>query len=174
MSMASIGRIRITRYETGKFGTFGVLQFPEFVGEAPPRLGIPELLSLPSEKALHTLEPPIDIRVAGGKFPALPGGAYPSVPYMSFRFGPTWILLKTEPRTGILFHAGNTWLRLDNGARVTRGCILLGLSRGLLDGVPAILRSREALRRFLDRVRLYKMLEVEIENETQEIEENHV
>jgi len=46
-------------------------------------------------------------------------------------------------RSAVLFHEGN----LDEH---TLGCILVGLSRGVLAGEPAVLRSREAMTKLRD------------------------
>ncbi len=165
MTMETTGHILITRYETGQYGTFGVLQLPLFLGESPPVVPVSDLLaSYNQETILHTLEPPLDIAVALGKYPAIPAGQYPAISHTSGRFGLTWWLQGTEPRTEILFHPGNTWLSPD-GHRVTRGCILLGLRRGLIRETPAILHSREAVRKFLRATREYQRLTVTIRND---------
>lgn len=52
-------------------------------------------------------------------------------------------LVHAEGRSRILFHKGNT--HLD-----TRGCILVGTSRGTIDGVPAVLGSTAAFMAFMD------------------------
>lgn len=70
------------------------------------------------------------------------------------RFKRTWALVgkdvthQPEPgvkRAAILIHAGN---RDDE----TRGCVLVGLSRGMLLGEPALLRSRDAMERLRESI----------------------
>lgn len=52
-------------------------------------------------------------------------------------------LRQVPGRTGILIHNGNV---VDH----TLGCLIIGMSRGVLAGKPAVLNSRTALRRFVD------------------------
>lgn len=71
----------------------------------------------PSGMQLHTLELPYrnnEFRVS-----CIPVGTYLCVWHLSPKFGWTYLLQGTEPRTHILFHAGNY-------AKDTWGCILLG------------------------------------------------
>lgn len=80
------------------------------------------IITGPSGLQLFSLELPWrnnQLRVS-----CIPDGKYPCVWHLSPKFGWTYILLNTEPRTQILIHPGNypanTW-----------GCILLGKSRSL-------------------------------------------
>lgn len=96
-----------------------------------------------SRRIAYTLEPgwlDTDARVDFG--------FYHCVRHDSERFGQTWALVGEtvshfpEPgvlRSTIIFHRGN----LDED---TRGCILLGLSRGLLNEESAVLESRKAMK----------------------------
>ena len=72
----------------------------------------------------------------------IPTGDYECRMGKSPRFGDCYYLdpRRVSPRTHILFHAGNC-------ASDTRGCILPGLERGSIDGKPAVLNSRLALRK---------------------------
>ena len=73
----------------------------------------------------------------------IPTGQYQLVPYVSLQHGATYKLLGVPNREGIIVHVGNTE---DN----TRGCVLLGMEVGTLDGQPAVLQSRKAFNRFLN------------------------
>lgn len=73
-------------------------------------------------------------------------------PASVLRFKRTWALVgrdvshQPEPgcsRASVLFHEGNR-------DEETLGCILVGLSRGVLAGEPAVLRSREAMAKLRD------------------------
>lgn len=71
----------------------------------------------------------------------IPTGVYTCKPYSSAKFPNVWELKDVPGRSLILIHAGNT--HLD-----THGCVLLGKEYGQLNGLPAVLRSREALNEF--------------------------
>ena len=83
------------------------------------------------------------------EFPRIPTGFYHCVKHSSVDFGKTWALEGetvshwaeggTE-RSTILFHRGN----VDEN---TRGCILLGTHRGILNNEPAVMSSRVAMDR---------------------------
>lgn len=73
-------------------------------------------------------------------------------PRSVLKFKRTWALVGKDvshqptdgiARSAVLFHAGNR----DED---TLGCILVGLTRGTLDGEPAIQRSREAMDKLRD------------------------
>ena len=74
----------------------------------------------PSGLLLYSLELPW--RNNQFRISCIPEGLYPCVWHNSPKFGWTYLLTDTEPRTQILFHVGNypsnTW-----------GCILLGRTR---------------------------------------------
>lgn len=68
----------------------------------------------------------------------IPAGVYEVKPYSSAKFKNVWELQDVPGRSKILIHAGNT---VDD----IEGCILAGMRRGLLKGLPAVLDSRKAI-----------------------------
>lgn len=72
----------------------------------------------------------------------IPEGVYDLQRIHSPKFGWTYEVAGVPGRTEIIFHAGNT--QTD-----TAGCILLGKRWGRLDEKPAVLNSREGVKRFL-------------------------
>jgi len=79
--------------------------------------------------------------------PSIPPGKYDLKPHNGPRFKNTWAIVgngithqpeKGSIRSAILFHAGN----LDDA---TKGCVLVGLSIGRLQGEHAILQSQAAM-----------------------------
>lgn len=86
---------------------------------------------------LWTMEPPWADNAVGSS--CIPAGAYECTRRRSPRFGLTYWLNNTDPRTFILFHSGNL-------ARHTRGCILPGQRVGWIDRKRAVLLSRTAVR----------------------------
>ena len=58
----------------------------------------------------------------------------------SGKYTKVWHLMDTAPRTGVLIHSGNL-------VRHSRGCPLIGSSKGTLGGQPAVLGSKSALRK---------------------------
>lgn len=91
----------------------------------------------------QTLEPPL--RNNKPFISCIPEGSYKCVRHVSPRFGETFEVTGVSGRDNILFHSGNV-------ASDTSGCILLGLDCGRLHGLPAVLSSRDAVRRFLDQL----------------------
>lgn len=90
----------------------------------------------------YTMEPSLS-----DSFPLIPPGMYELRPHDGPKFKNTWAVVgngithqpaKGAIRSAILFHAGN----LDDA---TKGCILVGLSIGRLNGEHAILQSRAAM-----------------------------
>lgn len=71
----------------------------------------------------------------------IPEGEYLCVPYSSARFPNVYEVTGVPGRTHILFHAGN------NEAD-TSGCILLGLSAGLVGQLPSVMNSKAAMNLF--------------------------
>jgi len=87
---------------------------------------------------IFVLENPLRSTTVDSRIPA---GFYRCEPYSGTKFKDVYIVLDVKGRTNILFHAGNT-------ASDTEGCILLGSQAGMIDGVPAVLNSVDALNRF--------------------------
>lgn len=73
----------------------------------------------------------------------IPTGSYKVKPVNSPKFGNTYEVTKVPDRSHILFHAGNT---LND----TQGCILLGMQFAKIEGKSAIVRSRDAMGRFIN------------------------
>lgn len=93
------------------------------------------VLILPSGKQLYALECPWknnEFRVS-----CIPEGKYKCIWHNSPKFGWTYLVTGTEPRTQILFHVGNY-------SKDTWGCILLGKTRTL----NYVWNSRQALQEF--------------------------
>jgi hypothetical protein len=67
----------------------------------------------------------------------IPGGTYTIQKAANGR----WNLLNVPGRTEIQIHVGNT-------AADTTGCIIIGKSRGILEGLPAVLESKAAMEEF--------------------------
>lgn len=65
-------------------------------------------------------------------------GTYKVERHESAKFPHTWELMDVPCRIGILIHNGNT-------IQDTHGCILVGISFGIVAGLPAVVHSVEAL-----------------------------
>lgn len=89
---------------------------------------------------LFTLEEPWKDNANG--ISCVPPGTYPVVPHgwhgEPVKFKQAYRLTNTGPRVAILIHSGNTTDDIE-------GCILVGMSKGKLNGKDAVLRSRDAL-----------------------------
>lgn len=139
----------LDRYESGNYGTFGLLTHPS------------------DDRQWDTLEPPLfEEKYWNGipYYPAIPEGTYTAVKYPSSQFGVRWLLQNTEPRTGILIHAGNVWRRPQDGHVETRGCIMLGKSIGSIWNIPGLIESRDALASFEHHNVGQKQIEIKIKN----------
>lgn len=68
-------------------------------------------------------------------------GTYQCVPYSSEKHPDVYLVKDVPGRTNILIHTGNT--EVD-----TLGCILLGNRIGHLNGLPAVLDSKNCFERF--------------------------
>lgn len=89
--------------------------------------------------SFHTLEPPW--RDNQRDRSCIPAGTYEAVflPQSdSGKFRNVYELQAVPERSDILIHSGNV-------VADTRGCLLIGLSRGIQEGQPAVLDSRVAL-----------------------------
>lgn len=118
---------RLTRLETSDEGTFGILTYTFghlFTGELPWRGN------------------------AKGES-CIPTGTYNVLMRVSPRFGRCYHIEAVPERTNILLHNGN-WCGDDHLGFKTHvdGCILLGLSRGSLEGQHAVFSSRRARHKF--------------------------
>jgi hypothetical protein len=83
----------------------------------------------------------------------IPAGEYDVTIRISPRFGRVYWVLKVEGRTYILIHSGNWAGDVSKDLNThTNGCILLGMKRGYLAGQRAVLMSRTAIRKFMDRL----------------------
>ena len=71
----------------------------------------------------------------------IPVGTYQCALRKSPKYGHTYWLIDTAPRSYILIHPGNI-------VKNTHGCILLGKSIGWITGQRAVLNSRSAVRAF--------------------------
>lgn len=103
------------------------------------------------DRICWTMEPGLVDR----DFPRVPAGFYHLVPHSSAKYGDVVALVGDQvahyleegiDRYAILIHAGN---RDDH----TKGCILVGLNRGELNGEPAVLSSKTALAKVLELIR---------------------
>lgn len=96
-------------------------------------------LVLPNGVAVKTLERPWINNASN--ISCIPEGKY-QVEWLersaSGKFKRCWHVTGVEGRFGILIHAGNI-------VRNTTGCILVGVTHGLLGGQAAVLRSKPAL-----------------------------
>lgn len=76
----------------------------------------------------------------------VPAGSYRAIflpRSASGKYRRVWHLKPVDDRTGILVHNGNL-------VRHTKGCLILGNSKGTLAGQPAVLSSKPAMRRLLN------------------------
>lgn len=100
------------------------------------------LLILPEEgMVFYTMEPPWkDNR---SNISCIPKGEYICKWHYSPRYKWCYQVNDVQNRSFILFHAGNI-------PRHTKGCILIGSRFGKLGGIPAVLSSKPAVRKFFD------------------------
>ena len=92
----------------------------------------------------HTLELPW--RDNQPNMSCIPTGEYEVVPYRSKRFGECYKVLNVPGRTDILWHAGNRAGDKELGYKTdSKGCVLPGLTVGMIGGQVAVLSSRKAL-----------------------------
>ena len=104
-------------------GTFGVLKW----------------VSMPAPFALSVEDPWRN----NEKFVScIPAGTYKCQRVESPKFGNTFEICDVEGRDLILFHWGNTHVN-------TQGCVLVGEKFEPLNGVPAVLGSKDGFREFL-------------------------
>ncbi len=72
------------------------------------------------------------------KISCIPEGVYQCEPYSSMKFENVWEITNIPNRSKVLIHSGNTTDDIE-------GCVLVGMSHGVLKGKDAVLRSKEAL-----------------------------
>ncbi|MDR2892269.1 MAG: DUF5675 family protein [Deltaproteobacteria bacterium] len=126
-------RLILTRKLQSDQGTFGRLASQG----GPARPAGPGL-------SLHTGELPWRGNKQG--ISRIPVGIYRCVPYSSAKFPAVYHLLNVPGRETVLIHAGNFSGDKTKGFYSdVEGCILVGLSAGLLSGQLAVLHSREAM-----------------------------
>jgi len=83
----------------------------------------------------------------------IPAGDYDVTIRISPKYGRIYWVMKVYNRTYILIHSGNWAGDKEKGLNThTNGCILLGEKRGYLAGQRAVLLSRKAIRRFMDKL----------------------
>jgi hypothetical protein len=109
--------LKLRRNASGPHGTFGLLSYEE-------------------RPICLTLEDPPNNNSVGNS--CINPGTYNCLPHNGKNFKDVWILQNVPGRSAILIHNGNT-------IQDTRGCILVGLSIGTIEGQPAILNSLAAL-----------------------------
>lgn len=101
------------------------------------------VLSIDGEPLFTTCEDPwVDNE---RQISCIPQGRYRIRKHTSPRYGVCFRVDDVPERTHILIHAGNT-------SDDTKGCILLGTSFGSLGGKPAIMQSKPAINRFMERM----------------------
>lgn len=71
----------------------------------------------------------------------IPTGNYACVPFSGKKYKDVYEVLNVPNRSAILFHHGNWEIN-------TMGCILLGMSGGVLKDKPAVLNSKNAISYF--------------------------
>ncbi len=103
-------------------------------------LGMLQIEGLP-HKPIYTLENPWLDNTPWKS--CIPSGDYECAPYDSPKYPRVFQVRNVPDRTYILFHSGNY-------ERNTKGCILLGMGAGDMNGEPAVLNSRKAVRYFKD------------------------
>lgn len=78
----------------------------------------------------------------------IPKGKYKVVPHnwadrKGLRFSRVWHITNVPNRDAILIHTGNTTADIE-------GCVLVGLTRGKIGRVPAVMQSRLAISKMRD------------------------
>ena len=79
----------------------------------------------------------------------IPSGVYNCIPYSSAKFSDVYMLEAVPGRSAILIHSGNFAGDVSRGYRSdVQGCILLGMTRTVMEGQKAVGASRDALNLF--------------------------
>jgi hypothetical protein len=102
-----------------------------------------QLFDPDGEQVCVTLEPPVPF----------PAGTYKCVPHSGPRFKNVWEITGIAGHDAVLFHNGNT-------PKDTKLCVLVGSTYGHIDGVPAVLHSKDTLDDMRDDMPDEFMLEV--------------
>ena len=124
-------KIHLCRYESTDHGTFGRIQI--------------------DNKYFHTLELPWLNNQQSISW--VPNGEYECELYPSSRFGNVYLLHNVPDRSGVLIHQGNFGGNKSKGLKSDiEGCILLGKSRGVINGQKCVLNSRIAVKEFMDTI----------------------
>lgn len=81
------------------------------------------------------------------KLSRIPTGVYQCAPYSSAKYPDVYQVLDVPDREAILIHAGN-WSgdKLKGLRSDVEGCILVGMSTGMLQGQYAVLQSKDAVK----------------------------
>lgn len=69
----------------------------------------------------------------------IPEGDYIAQPFNGAKYKDVYEIVPVQDRSAILIHHGNY-------EKDTMGCVLVGLSSGMMDGKPAIMQSRNAMK----------------------------
>jgi len=119
--------VTLYRYASGDEGTIGILATPGF--------------------HCYTLEPPDrDNKPNLGR---ILYGEYEVKPRWSSKYREHFWVTKVKNRSYILIHPGNVAGDRTMGYKThSWGCLLLGMSRGILHGQRAVFRSKEAVQKF--------------------------
>lgn len=100
------------------------------------------MLSILGEKhnPIFVLENPLRATTVDSR---IPGGQYLCSPYSGTKYKDVYIVHDVPEREAILFHWGN--YEAD-----TEGCLLVGLSAGIMNGQIAVMESKPAFKVFSD------------------------
>ena len=126
-----MNNVTIIRTRRSDHGTEGVLIFNDFICYT---------LELPWRENIRNLS-------------CIPTGEYDVKIRISPKYGRIYWVMEVDGRTYILMHSGNWAGNVEKGLNThTNGCILLGEKRGYLAGQRAVLLSRRAIRKFMDKL----------------------